>query len=181
MLQSKKLNLIRRFICLPAKLNERGFFTIVGLCLLLVAAIFIKGVNEFEANYEHGITNFQIEHELQNAADSCLVEALEKVRNGADDIDKTDTIIPKKFQEIIGEITVEVKHKETNIRTQNGDYTDFSDLPKDTEGTVILSVASCQSPFVEEKIYRRALGYIVLDNPETENDESATVYFINDK
>ena len=158
-------------------MNERGFFTIVGLCLLLVAAIFIKGVNEFEANYARGITNFQLEHELQNAADSFLIESLDKINNEDCAVDGTFYITSTKF----GQITVKVQSKESNIHTQNGDYTNFSNLPKDTRGTVILSVASCKSPFGVGNIYRRALGYIVLDNTETEIDESETVYFINDK
>ena len=164
-------------------MNERGFFTIVGLCLLLVAAIFIKGVNEFEANYAHGITNFQLEHHLQNVADRYLMDLMDAMENYA--IDANELKITKKLGDIaFGEfklknVTVEIHAKHTNIKVQNSKDTDLPNLPKNFKGDVILSVASCDNPLIEGKMYRRALGYIVVGDPATENDKSETVYFIN--
>jgi len=173
MLPIKKLNLIRRFICRPAKLNERGFFTIVGLCLLLVAAIFIKGVHEFEANYSRGIINFQIEHHLQNLAESYLIETKETAT-----IDENELSIMHRLGDMdidefkLKNVSVEIRAKHTNIKIQHGKNTAEENLPIEAEGIVIVSVASCDSPFIAGKMYRRAFAYILEDDP-------ATIHFLN--
>ena len=151
-------------------MNERGFFTIIGLCLLLVAAIFIKGVQEFETNYSYGVTIYQAEHELQNAAESALVTAVETGSTA------TQTFTSEKF----GTITVEIQSDtELNIKKfirkylSSENYTDNSAGKKPQSVTVILSAASCKSPLVDRKIYRRAFAYILND------DESKTIHFLN--
>ena len=151
-------------------MNERGFFTIVGLCLLLVSAIFIKGVNEFEANYSRGVTNYQIEHELQNAADSALIVALKKESTA------TQTFTSEKF----GTITVEIKSEpQLNIKkfirtySSGSKYTDIDAGEEPQSATVMVSVANCSSPFVIGKIYRRSFAYILND------DKSKTIHFLN--
>ena len=159
-------------------MNERGFFTIIGLCLLLIAAISIKGVNEFETNYSRGVTNFQIEHHLQNLAESYLIDNIDSIEN-----------LPQKInlgnisygELILKNVAVEIYGKNIYIHMKNGDYTNFENLPEDMPGKLILSVASCDSPFIGGKMYRRALAYVLDDDPETENiDESETVHFMND-
>ena len=161
-------------------MNERGFFTIVGLCLLLVAAIFIKGVHEFEANYAREITNFQIEHHLQNISDSYLFKTFETYKDTKDYLELKENL--GDIDELkLKNVTVEIKYApKQNIKIKNGDYTTFENLPKDSKGTVIVSVASCDSPFIAGKMYRRAFAYILEDDPETEEiDESATIHFLN--
>lgn len=63
-------------------MNERGVFTLVALCLLLVISLAIRTIQDTEKNYSYGATNFQIELELQSAADSGLIEAAKKIQSG---------------------------------------------------------------------------------------------------
>lgn len=151
-------------------MNERGFFTIVGLCLLLVAAIFIKGVHEFEANYARTITNFQIEHHLKNIAESYLIETYE-IYKGTKTKENLGDINFGEFK--LKNVTVEIRYApKQNITIKNGLYTNEPNLPKNAEGTVIVVVASCDSPFIAGKMYRRAFAYILDDDP-------ATIHFVN--
>ena len=169
-------------------MNERGFFTIVGLCLLLVAAIFIKGVHEFEANYSRGITNSQAEHELQNAADTGLAEALEKLKNippleqGKPYNIFNTTATSDKFKNLKIEVWAQKQHIKKFIRTYSSgsSYTDNDAGEPPQDSTIMVSIASCDSPFIAGKMYRRAFAYILDDDPETEGiDESATIHFLN--
>lgn len=159
-------------------MNERGFFTIVGLCLLLVAAIFIKGVHEFEANYARGITNFQAEHELQNFADSYLVEAsknLPALEQGKPYRIFNATDHSKKFGTVKIEVWAQKQHIKKFIRVykEGRKYTDHDSGELPQNSTIIVSIASCDSPFIAGKMYRRAFAYIL------ENDESKTIHFLN--
>lgn len=63
-------------------MNERGFFSIVGLCLMLVITLSIMAIQGMEKNYSYLASDFQVEFELQNAADSGLIEAVEKIQSG---------------------------------------------------------------------------------------------------
>ena len=62
-------------------MNEKGFFTLIGICFLLIAAILVKGVQESEKNYFYVTRDFQDEVELQNIADSALLEAVEMIKS----------------------------------------------------------------------------------------------------
>lgn len=159
--------------------NERGFFTIVGLCLLMAVAISIRGVQEFEGNYSIGASNAQAEHELQNAADSALVEMIE-----------TGSYTKKFTSKRLGKISVEVSRlaikdsvfKIEYVHTENGKRVEKSNEVPDrlNKGVVWISVASCKNPVVGGKIYRRSRVYVLEDDPETEFDESKVTYFLND-
>lgn len=144
--------------------NERGFFTIVGLCLLLTVAISIMGVQEFETNYSHGAENALLEAELKNAAESALIEAI-----------KDPNLKSKTF----GEITVQIERRQPvegveNIHFEKDKYvTKALDL-KSKSGTIFIAVASCDSKFMEGKIYRRALAFVLEDDP------NQTIHFVND-
>lgn len=158
-------------------MNERGFFTIVGLCLLIVAAIFIKGILEFETNYSRGITNFQAEHELQNAAESALIEATENLPELAENEVynfPTKNLTSQKFKNVTVERHAKNINLKTFIRTYNSanNYTDNAADEYPRNATVIISVASCDSPFVDGKMYRRAFAYI--------DTETKTIHFMND-
>ena len=144
-------------------MNERGFFTIIGLCLLLIAAISIKGVQEFETNYSRGVTNFQAEHHLQTLAESYLIDNIDSIEN-----------LPQRYNlgnyKGLENVTVEIYGRHNNIHIDNGEYTNLENLPQEAEGNIILSVASCDNPFIVGKMYRRALAYI---------DETKTIHFMN--
>ena len=145
--------------------NERGFFTIAGLCLLLAVALCIQGVQEFEGNYSTDAAEFRAEYELQNAADSALIEAFE---TGADSLEKTVA------SEYLGKITVKVYSREAKVFDKKDGYVPKDKLPapkKDgVPATVLLSVAQCDNKILGGKPYRRALAY-VLDGK---------IFFVND-
>ncbi len=143
--------------------NERGFFTVVGLCLLLTAALLIQGVQEFEANYSRGVRNSELEFELQNAAESALLAATK-------DSSLTSMTF---FSEIFKKtITVEIVSRKDAIHFRtDGNVTKEMDLTSKS-GKIFMAVASCDANFIEGKIYRRALAYVI--------DGEETVYFVND-
>ena len=156
-------------------MNERGFFTIVGLCLLLVATIFIKGIQEFEANYARGITNFRAEHELQNAADNALFEAVKKIPEIEDGVQfKISVSTPSSDR--LKNLSVEVYGERGEMVTQTFDRATNTATPQEPDFesakkvTVIISVASCDSPFIEGKMYKRAAAYI---------DKDKNIYFLS--
>ena len=159
-------------------MNERGFFTIIGLCLLLVAAISIKGVHEFEANYSGGITIFQAEHELQTLADSYLVEKLKELpplSEGKIYKFPTVTAHSEKFKNVEILVWAQNGNLKKFIRTYSSgsNYTDkdAGELPEPV--TIIISVASCDNPFIAGKIYRRSLAYIL-------DSDKNTIHFMSD-
>lgn len=164
-------------------MNERGFFTIIGLCLLIIVAVSIKGVNEFEVNYSRGVTNFQIEHHLQNLAESFLADEFENIL--ANEIYSTS----KNFGDYNGlkNCAVQLHAQNMNLKnfirtyTSGNNYIDTETEDFEENAKIIISVASCDSPFIVGKIYRRALAYTLEDDPATEDvDESETIHFIND-
>ena len=152
--------------------NERGFFTVAGLCLLLALAICIRGVQEFEGNYSVGATSFQAEHELQNYADTALILAIETN-------DRNFTF----HSERLGAVTVKVYSRNENIRQferrhNSGSISDIALKDSDDNDLayenckIFISVASCDSGFIGGKIYRRALAYIL--------DGDKTLHFLTD-
>lgn len=171
--------------------NERGFFTIVGLCLLLALAVCIRGVQEFEGNYSVGATSFQVEHELQNAAESALVEAAEKKITFNDTAAHEIPVSQPNVSDRLKNFSVKVFEKHMPVaryrRTYESDSKYKDSVVKDAENrdwvrrtTIIISVASCDSNFIGGKIYRCALAYVIDDDSDTKDiDESAVIYFIN--
>lgn len=157
-------------------MNERGFFTIVGLCLLMVAAIFIKGIQEFETNYSNVTTNFQAEHELQNAAESYLIDAFENLPQLAE-YEPFDFPVVNLTSEKLKNVKVERHAKNIYLRryireySSGGNITDIENEQYPRNVMLIISVASCDNPFVGGKMYRRALAY---------KDGAGTIHFMKD-
>lgn len=63
-------------------MSQKGFATLLGLCLLLAVALCAKGIQESEMNFSYAATDYQAEFELQNAAVSGIYEAAELVGSG---------------------------------------------------------------------------------------------------
>ena len=79
-------------------MNEKGFFTLIGLCFLLVAALLVRGVQESEKNYSNITTDFHTEVDLQNVADSALIEAVDLIKRNQEAIangEQIPEILPK--------------------------------------------------------------------------------------
>ena len=174
-------------------MNEHGFFNIVALCLLLVIALSVKSVQEAEKNFSYGASNFQTEIELQNAADSALIEAAEKIHSGEIIVEpptSTEMIMNRKYRqrkisvnqpatsERLGNIKVEVYGERGNvtkyIRNYSGEenYKDIS-VGNVGQGVILISVASCEDKIIGIKKFRRTLAYIL-------DDDKFTIYFMND-
>ena len=147
-------------------MNERGFFSLIGICFLLVAAIFVRGLQEYESNYYGIAQNFQDEVELQNAADSALMKATENT-------DFSAQIVNPILNETWGKIHVEVYAKKNSLEFKRryfntaSSYTDKSTTIPTKKGVILMSVASRDSDKMIGKIYCRSLGYFFTDENET--------------
>ena len=145
-------------------MNERGFFTIAALGLLLIVALSIKIIQSSEMNNAVIATNFVIEAELQNAADSALNVAIEKISFDKNYSSSTLIFTDNKFSnQMKKNISVQVYVKDSSIHTEAGTYY-YENIPVDKAGCkVFISIASCDSDFFIGKVYRRTFAYIDAD------------------
>ena len=157
-------------------MNQKGFATILSLCLILVVALIVKGIAEAETNHAREISNFEMEQALQNAAESGIYEAAEQF-NGKNftpgKIFTTNKTFKHGEQKI--NITIEVWGKQGNITNYNEYGTNINHKIYDEngnqigtknliEGIYFMSRATIDKSIWDEKIYRRAYAYIITDN-----------------
>ena len=176
--------------------SERGFFTLIGICLLLVASIFVKGIQESELNYAYIARDFEDEMKLQNAADSALIEAVDLIRNGHTLEKGLSTFRKNNQHKIIDKtvdgIKVEVwyeygKNNEGGkLYFKERNYSTQTDQPISEDkkfGVILISVASRDSDIMQGKIFARALGYVFTDGDENILDKEGKpknyVHFMN--
>lgn len=138
-------------------MNQRGFATIFGLCLILVIALVVKGIQEAEANHAREVMNFETEQALQLAAESGIVQALEYVRQNPDFLPKAATFVVSRKKIPVDyngkqKITLEVWGERGLIYTNGNNAQD---------GIYFMSCASTDSNLWSKKIYRRAYAYIL--------------------
>ena len=143
-------------------MNQRGFATIFGLCMILAIALVVKGIQEAETNHAREVANFQTEQALQGAAESGIVEAAELVRETPSLLPEPDGFVnskikildtPKTFKrggQAIN-ISVEVWGERGNIYINNA--------KKGKSGVYFMSTATTAGDW--GKIYRRAYAYIL--------------------
>jgi len=155
--------------------NQRGFFTVIGLCFLLAVTICIKNIQESQAIYSFGATDFQAEIELQNAADSALIEAVEKIKLNPDLVPKPknyygmredrqhQVLSSTKNSARLKDIKVEVYGEHGNIHSELGKDSTATISIQDKDGVILISVASANSRLDDKKIYRRSLAFFYLD------------------
>ena len=181
-------------------MNEKGFFTLIGLCFLLVAALLVRGVQESEKNYSNITTDFHTEVDLQNVADSALIEAMNMIKLGKITLKESSKAVANRrinqheiekieiANKLIKDVNVKVFYEygkidgsdEGNIyffkRTHKskGTYedTNITDTPK--KGVILISVASREID--GNKFYRRAIGYFLTDE---DTEEDGKIYFMN--
>ena len=176
--------------------SERGFFTLIGICILIVAAIFVKGIQESELNYAYIAEDFKTETELQNAADSALIEAIDLIKNGYP-LQAASSITRKNNQHQILEKTVDgtkvevwyeygwdgVKGKFIFKERNYSAKTDTETGEQNKRGVILISVASRDSDVMSGKVFARAIGYIFTDGDELILDKEGTpenyVHFMN--
>lgn len=174
-------------------MNERGIFTIIGICFLLLATICIKGIKDFGKIYALDIASFQVENELKNVSENALLEAYEIVKNNPEILPKYLSYgLPSEFQkkflvsqpknsERLENISVEVYGERGDIYQGRKIYSsgenfkikmDKNDKDKEVHfaGIVLMSVASCEEKIFGGKIYKKTFAYI------PENEEK--IYYI---
>lgn len=159
-------------------MNQRGFATIFGLCMVLVVAFIVKGIQEAEANHAREVVNFQKEQALQLAAESGIVEAAEKVR-------KSPSLLPYPVSWNLSASKVNVlnatktfKHSEQSIKVSVevwGERGKIYSCPEDKnkvgyydyhEGVYFMSIAKAETNIWSKKIYRRAYAYVLSDKQD---------------
>lgn len=172
-------------------MNQRGFATIFGLCLVLIVALVANGIQVKQGNYAYETADFGAEFDLQNAADSAIYAAADKVlvakENGEELLpvnpDPTNVHNPRsKFQrkllttttpskhfgtittEAWGEI-IDVQHYKVSYGGDDGTNGAADNVAKkigtDADAYVFFSVAQATNPQTGAKIYRRAFAYVV--------------------
>ena len=155
-------------------MRQKGFATIFGLCLMLVVALIVKGIQEAEANHAREVVNFETEQALQLAAESAIVEAAESVRNGVTTLPISNGVRKYSQRPIpVGEpknkkISVEVWGERGKIYVNN--------LAKD--GVYFMSRATIDGGFFGEKIYRRAFAYVLSTKHGNIYDDGTTIHFM---
>ena len=188
-------------------MNERGFFTLTGICFLIVASILVIGLQETSRNYINVSDSFKTETELQNIADSALIVAIEKIDNKeipletidydanrdkkqfditGDIIDDIDTMLDE-FTDItvLYEYGIDRNHNGTihfiDMSYSSGKQT-YGKLKKFDEKIlreegVILISVASRKIDDDTTIYRRSMAY-VKENEQGELDFK-TIYFMN--
>ena len=178
-------------------MNERGFFTLIG-----VASILVIGLQETSRNYIIVADNFKNESDLKNIADSALIEAVNMI--DPNDIEK---YLPQKNLNLSRyhsqrELFSRQIDKKTDVKVvaEYGKYTDGDNergsiifferehksdgvindkVIDDTgkEGVILISVASRKIDD-DTTIYRRSMAYVLKENEKGELDFK-TIYFMN--
>lgn len=172
-------------------MNERGFFSIVGLCLLLVITLSIMAIQVTEKNYSCLASDFQIETELRNAAESGLIDATKNIDILPKNLtlltrDKQKKILTKTFNRNSKNIAVEVWGMRGVVDMYIRNYSAEDDVGRkaayidkpyqkngssERKGIILISVASCVDS-LGLKRFRRIFAYILDD------DEKKILHFM---
>ena len=180
-------------------MNEKGFATIFGLCLILITALMVKGIQEAEMNHSYEMTDFQIEFDLQNAADSGIYMAAEEVHKNPltlnMEYDQSNTT-RKKYQfnvihKTIGSIQVDVWAERLILKPYEVVYGDKNDAENgkataywvddgkndnDRKVYTFFSKAEVTGKRISGKLYRRSFAYVEIDG---EGNSKTTIYFMD--
>ena len=171
-------------------MNEKGFATIFGLCLILVIALIVKGIQEAEMNHAYETTDFQAEFDLQNAADSALVEAIDLVLSKSVTLPTKDDQRARQYSqyqfptitktsERLGNITVTVWGEEALIQPYKVNYKsngkNVAEKDKDKNrhsGDGYFFFSRAEATITGGKIYRRAAAYVL------QSENYKTIHFM---
>ena len=178
-------------------MNEKGFATILGLCLILAIALVVKGIQEAEMNHAYETADFEVESALQHAAELGIYAAAEIVRNTPDILllnenpslagngrDKYQKqLIPPTNKFSDKNIKVEVWGERILFRNYKVKYgaeseTDSSKenvaelIKEDDEVYIFFSRAEVENDRTGGQIYRRAFAYILV------NDADMKIHFM---
>lgn len=155
--------------------NQQGFFTVIGLCFLLVVSICVKNIQESQTIYSYNAADYQAEQELQNAADSALIEAVERIKLNPEIVPKPENyydqrknrqyqiLTTTKNFDRLENISVEVYGEHGNIHGELAEESDAEIENQDKDGVILISVAKANSRIDDKKIYRRSLAFFYLE------------------
>ena len=177
-------------------MNQKGFATVLGLCLIMAIALCVKGIQESATNHFYETIDFQTEIDLQNAAESGIYAAAEKVqRELATDKNylprsKSDNrnyhqvnIISTTQKTSSGDISVDVQAERVLIFSYkvnyavrvNGKYR--ADKIGDGKKVYTLSsTAQIYSERIGKNFSRQAFAYIELDD---DDKSDTTIHFMD--
>ena len=182
-------------------MNERGFVTIFALCLILVVALVVKGVQEFDTNRNYAAADFQTEFDLQSAADGGIYMAAELVRSGKKNLPvhasegaRRENQIPlvtnHTVKTLYGTIRVDVWGERLRIQDYERLYPSYKKSPRgDVKyGYALFSVAEIDSERFG-KMYRRAFAYVIdgygvnhlneiVEPTEADDEDKDVVHFM---
>ena len=180
-------------------MNQKGFATILGLCLILAIALVVKGIQESEGNHAYETTDFQTELDLQNAAEIGIHMAAAQVKS---ELAKDKNYLPfnwnysrKSPKEVINNRTIEILDSSIKVdvwcerlimnpyevdyahKTGNNynTYLDFEDRNQQVAYS-FFSRAKLNSKRTGGKLYRRAFGYVLLEDDGTSDWK---IHFLN--
>lgn len=176
-------------------MNQKGFATIFALCMILIIALVVKGIQESEMNHAYETADFQAAFELQNAADSGIYAAVAKVQSEKENGNEILRANPyasdfnrKDYRYQFNTLTVKSKYLgKIKVNTWGerltGDRQAFQSYkktyptgktPDDSDsrksGYILFSMAEVESKRTGEKIYRRAFAYVL--------DDDSTIHFM---
>lgn len=181
-------------------MNQKGFATVLGLCLIMALALCVKGIQESEMNQSYATTDFQTEIALQNAAESGIYAAADKIRQElaanksyllSKELNSHYNHIPvfsTTQKTSSGDISVAVWAErififpyEVNYAVRvNGKYrankiNDGKEL-EDRKVYTLSSDAEVYSEHIGRNLYRHAFAYVELD---ADGNSGTTIYFMD--
>ena len=183
-------------------MKQKGFATIFGLCLILVIALTVKGIQEAENNHAYETMDFQVEFELKNAAVSGIYEAAEKIQVAK--INFGNELLPKleyvftedrknyqyklinrsvkspRFGDIKVEVWGERLADNQKFRTCKRLYPskNLKEIKTGQEGYILFSLAQIKSEHVSGNIYRSAFAYVLSEEHDGIYKDGTTIYFM---
>lgn len=169
-------------------MNQKGFATIFALCLLMAITFVVMGIQAAEKNHAHeSSTELQAEFDLQNAAESALLEAADKVLSGKVTlpVNKNPYVVSNRLnyqrklisttkRYDLGTIKVEAWGERVEIHSyevyynsdDDSDDSSSKNIAKEVDknvfwsGTYFFSSAEATNKSTGEKIYRRATAFV---------------------
>ncbi len=176
-------------------MNQKGFATVLGLCLIMAIALCVKGIQEAQMNQSYVTTDFQAEIDLQNAAESGIYAAADKVRRELainKDYLKT-TELNRRYHQIpvfstmqktsSGDISVDVQAERVFIFPYKVNYAirvnNKYRADKISDGKEVYTLSSnaeVYSEHIGKKISRRVLAYVEFD---ADGNSDTAIHFMD--
>ena len=164
--------------------DQRGFFTVAGLCLLLVISICVKNIQESGKIFSVDAANFQAETELQNFVDGALIEAAEKINLNPEILPEPENyygnrwdyhrkiLTQSKNSSRLKNVKVEVCGEYGIVHSELGKESEEIISIPDGDGILLFGAASAESSFDGKKIYRSRFAFFKVGEPKK-------IYFLN--